>query len=195
MALEKTPRSRDSPGERQGAPNGPRDEALIRRSLDGDLCAFEALYRRYAARTHAICLRMTGEPQAAEDLTQEVWIRVWEKLPGFRGESRFSSWLHRLTANLTLDQLRKDGVRNRRLRIVEDPDTYERVGRNSWTGTRMDLEAAIATLPPGARTVFVLYEIEGYLHREIAELTGTAEGTVKAQLHRARRLLREALQR
>ncbi len=115
------------------------DLELVRRSASGDLPAFERLYRSYESRTYALCLRMIGEHAAAEDLTQEVWIRVWEKLAGFRGDSRFSSWLHRLTAHLVLDHIRKNGVREGRIDIVDDPGRLEGVGRSPSAGSGMDL--------------------------------------------------------
>ncbi|HEX6928816.1 MAG TPA: sigma-70 family RNA polymerase sigma factor, partial [Gammaproteobacteria bacterium] len=125
---------------------------------------------------------------------QETFITAWQKLEGFRGESAFSSWLYRIAVNTTMGWFRKQGRRERHVRPVEEGE-WERIEDvASDTGVGMDLEAAIARLPEGARTVFVLHDVEGHRHEEIAELAGIAVGTSKAQLHRARRLLRERLE-
>ena len=132
----------------------------------------------------------------AEELTQDVFVHLWEKLPTFRGESAFSSWLHRLAVNVVLTGRRVDFRRELRVVTTEDPAAIPgAAAREAPAGLAMDLERAISALPPGARAVFVLHDIEGYEHQEIAELTGIAEGTSKAHLFRARRLLREALDR
>lgn len=160
------------------------------------MAAFEQLYRDHHGRVYAVCLRMTADPGRAEELTQDVFLRAWSKLSSFRGDAAFSTWLHRLTVNVVLGERRSQGKRWARLVMSEDMAPYEdrdRSASHRTAGTGMDLEAAISALPEGARTVFVLYEVEGYRHEEIAEMTGTAVGTSKAQLHRARRLLREAL--
>ncbi len=172
----------------------------VARARKGDVEAFEALYRAHGGRVHALCLRMCGDPREAEELTQDVWVRVWNRLEGFRGESAFTTWLHSITVNEVLGRRRSDGRRANRFDTVPDPAAVAdgaglRATKAAPPGTRLDLERALATLPEGARTVFVLYDVEGYLHREIAERLGVAEGTVKAQLHRARRMLREALER
>jgi RNA polymerase sigma-70 factor, ECF subfamily len=170
--------------------------ALVRRAQEGDVDAFEGLYRRNVGRVYALCLRMTGDSVAAEELTQSVWVRAWERLDTFRGESAFSSWIHRLTVNLVLSERRSDS--RRRARVELEGDVAD-VNADSATPppqveTRIALERAVAELPEGARTVFVLHDVEGYRHADIAEQMGTAVGTVKSQLHRARKLLREALQ-
>jgi RNA polymerase sigma-70 factor, ECF subfamily len=135
----------------------------------------------------------------AEELTQDVFVRVWEKLPLFRGESAFSTWLHRLAVNVVLNERKVEGRERSRTAATddEDGDGLEALGANPPPShaERMDLEAAIALLPPGARRVFVLHDVEGYKHEEIAEMLGVTSGGSKAQLHRARLLLREALQR
>lgn len=170
---------------------------LVERAQEGHVPAFEALYRAHGPRVYALCLRMASDPVEAEEFAQEAWIRAWERLPGFRGESAFTTWLHRLTVNLILDRRRGDQRRERRFESVAEYGPFEgrAAAREAPPGTRMDLERAVATLPDGARTVFLLYDVEGYRHHEIADRLGVAEGTVKAQLHRARRMLREALNR
>lgn len=166
---------------------------LVRRAREGDARAFEALYRENLGRVFALCLRMVRDRTRAEELTQEAFVRAWEKLNTFRGDAAFSTWLHRLTVNLVLTDQRSRARRNDRVTLADDSGLPDTPGRNEAPGARVDLEQAIAALPEGARHVFVLYEIEGYRHEEIAEMMGIASGTTKAQLHRARRLLREAL--
>ena len=140
---------------------------------------------------YAVCMRMCGSRQEAERLTQDVFVRAWTRLASFRGDSEFSSWLHRITVNIVLEDGRATRRRTQRVDNVEDPSALERPGPGGVDpDARMDLERAIALLPPGARHALVLHDIEGYKHAEIAELLGIAVGTVKAQLHRARRLLR-----
>ena len=142
----------------------------MRRAQAGDDSAFEQLYREHVGRVYALCLRMSADAVAARELTQDVFVRAWERLDSFRGESAFASWLHRLAV----------------------PPAATRDGSPVL---RLDLEAAVAALPPGARRVLVLHDIEGYEHAEIGKLLGIAEGTSKAHLFRARRLLREVLDR
>lgn len=177
-------------------------ELWVARAQAGDAEAFEALYRRHAGRIYALCLRMAGDPREAEELVQDAFVRAWEKLDSFRGKSAFSSWLHRLTVNVVLGRWRSRGRRRERVVAFEDlagsrtlEDAPAATVRPGQPGAGVDLERAIAVLPDGARTVFVLYDIEGYTHPEIAEMTGLAVGTCKAQLHRARALLRKALRR
>jgi RNA polymerase sigma-70 factor (ECF subfamily) len=181
---------------------------LARRASSGDESAFERLYRAHTGRVFALCLRMSGSRQRAAELTQDVFVHVWQRLGTWRGESALSSWIYRLTVNLVLSNVR--GEQRRHSREMTEEQTLESARRTtdderrrSDLGAvrpasvleRIDLERAIATLPPGARTVFVLHDVEGYKHDEIAKLTGTAEGTCRAQLHRARKLLIEALER
>lgn len=169
-------------------------EALVRDARDGDRGAFEALYRRTSDRVYALCLRMSGDVDRAEELVQDVFVRVWEKLPTFRGDSRFTTWLHRLTVNLVLQERRGRGRRRAREIESDDLDRYGQEARRAMPGTRVDLERAIAALPEKARQVLVLRDIEGYKYAEIASMTGVSLGTVKAQIHRARNLVKEALQ-
>lgn len=168
---------------------------LVARAQAGDQTAFRDLYRHHAGRVYALCLRLTGDARDAEERTQDVFVRLWEKLRSFRGESAFSSWLHRLAVNVVLNESRTTGRRERRVMSAEEPDNVVGAQHAAPLHLNIDLERAIAQLPDGAREVFVLFDIEGYGHAEIAELVGIAEGTSKAQLFRARRLLREKLER
>lgn len=177
----------------EGAPTDPEPE-LIRRAQAREAAAFEHLYRRHVGRVYAVCLRMVADAPEAEELTQRAFITAWEKLPHFRGESAFSSWLHRVAVNTTLATLRADERRRRRVFATEDPAALETAPAAVPAGLRLDLEAAVAALPPQARIVFVLHDVEGWQHQEIAAQLGLAVGTSKAQLHRARKLLQEALQ-
>ena len=175
----------------------------VRRAQRGDVAAYESLYREQVGRVHALCLRVTGDPALAAELTQDVFVRAWERLAQFRGESVFATWLHRLTVNLVLEHARAESRRARRVRFAAElpggsPDPGDACAA-APTGLspeeRIDFEHAVAALPPGARTVFVLHDVEGYKHGEIARLTGTAEGTLRAQLHTARRKMMEMLSR
>ena len=157
--------------------------------------AFERIYRDNSGRVYALCLRMTGDSSRAGELTQDVFVRAWKKLDSFRGDGEMAGWLRRIAVNLVLNAVRSDRRRRARVESVESPEKLERPGRAASPETRIALERAIAALPDGARTVFVLHDVEGYKHEEIARMTGTAVGTTKAQLHRARRLLREAIER
>ena len=170
---------------------GPNDVA---RAAAGDRRAFERLYREHVDRVYSLCLRMCGDRGAAEELVQDVFVRAWEKLTLFRGESSFSTWLHRLAVNVVLNARKGEGRRRGRIdESVAELDTLPHA--SDHPGERMDLQAAIALLPPGARKVFVLHDVQGYRHEDIAELLGMTSGGSKAQLHRARMLLREALSR
>lgn len=169
------------------------EPALIAAARDGDLRAFEQLYRRHVPRVHATCLRLCADPRRAEELTQTAFITLWQKLPLFRGESAFSTWLHRLTVNTVLMDFRSARRREDRVFGVAEPAAVETPPPPRPSGLRLDLEQAIATLPPQARTVFVLHDVEGHTHEEIARLLEVETGTTKSQLHRARQLLQEAL--
>lgn len=195
--LELVPDDRD--GERE----------LARLASSGDEGAFERLYRAHSARVFALCLRMSGSRQRAADLTQDVFVRVWKRLSSWRGDSALSSWIYRLAVNLVLSNVR--GEKRRQKHELNENDAADMggdprsgggisdmgaiEGRSTSPHDAIDLERAIAALPTGARTVFVLHDVEGYQHNEIAKMTGTAEGTCRAQLHRARKLLMEALDR
>jgi RNA polymerase sigma-70 factor (ECF subfamily) len=167
----------------------------VRRAQAGDADAFAALYRAHVGRVYAVCLRFEADAAAAEERTQDVFVRAWDRLQTFRHESAFGTWLHRLAVNVVLAHRRAEWRRDLRVTVMEEPDLPEAPRPSSDPGLRMDLDAAMVTLPPGARAVFVLHDVEGYGHAEIAQLTGIAEGTSKAQLFRARRLLRKALDR
>lgn len=170
------------------------DDRVVRAS-GGDETAFESLYREHAGRVYALCLRLSGDRGRAAELTQDVFVRCWEKLGTFRGESAFGSWLYRLAVNVVWMANRGDRRREHRVVPVAEPDVHERGTASATPGSGIDLERAIAGLPEGAREVFVLFDIEGYGHEDIARMTGIAVGTSKAQLFRARRLLRERLER
>lgn len=178
---------------RVNADGGDSIERLVETAQAGDARAFEALYHRTSGRVYSVCLRMAGDADRATELVQDVYVRVWEKLPGFRGDSQFTTWLHRLTVNLVLQNRRSRGRREAREIGTGDLERFGRTARRSMPGTRVDLERAIAGLPEKARRVLVLRDVEGYKYDEIARLTGVSLGTVKAQIHRARGLVKEAL--
>ena len=166
---------------------------LVERAQRGEAAAFGELYERHVGRVYAVCVRLTGDPRWAEELTQDVFVRAWRKLRSFRGESRFSSWLHRLTVNRVLDALRTQRrARDRTRPLHVAPDRGGAGGDGAWW---LDLERAIARLPERARIALVLYAVEGYRYEEIAEAMGIALGSVKAHIHRARAQLMEDLDR
>ena len=168
---------------------------LVRSAESGDVAAFERLYRENSGRIYGLCLRMSGNVSAAEELTQAVFVRAWNKLGSFKGRSAFSSWLYRLAVNVVLSERRSWQRHQARIVAVEDPTVFEHATSGGRRDSRLDLDRAIASLPDKARQVFVLHDVEGYRHREIGEIMNIATGTSKAHLHRARRLLREALNR
>jgi RNA polymerase sigma-70 factor (ECF subfamily) len=172
---------------------GSESEMLVFRARKGDQEAFERLYRMHANRIFALCLRLSGKRAAAEELTQDVFVRAWEKLHLFEGKSAFTSWLHRLAVNVVIGSWRAKKRRGEPLAWDEARPPREERNPEGGPAAAMDLEQAIAALPQGARTVFVLHDVEGFSHDEIAFLTGIAPGTSKAQLHWARKHLREAL--
>lgn len=171
----------------------PSVEDLVRQAQEGDPRAFEQVYHRTSERIYALCLRMSGNAQQAEELVQDVYVRAWERLGSFRGDALFTTWLHRLTVNLVLQDRRSRGRRKAREVTSSDLERYGRAARTAMPGTRVDLERAIAALPTKARQVLVLRDVQGYKYNEIAEITGVSLGTVKAQIHRARGLVQEAL--
>jgi len=166
---------------------------LVKRAVGGDVDAFEELYRQSVGRVYGLCLRMCGNQSLAEELTQEAFVRAWQKLPSFRGDSAFSTWMHRLTVNVVLGHQRSAGRRQTRETAAGKEWYSEGNTTRERPGVALDLERAIAGLPKRARTVFVLHDVEGYKHSEIAQVAGMAVGTSKAQLSRARQLLRKAL--
>jgi RNA polymerase sigma-70 factor (ECF subfamily) len=167
--------------------------ALVQRACAGDARAFERLYREHAGRVHGLCLRMTRDASMAEDCTQETFIRAWRALASFETRSSLSTWLHRIAVNVVLARRRKHTPI---LTPVEDE--VDSLAESQWVlDTPLEvkeIENAVASLPPGARDAVVLHAIYGYSHEEAAQMLGIAEGTCKAQLHRARRLLRERLE-
>jgi RNA polymerase sigma-70 factor (ECF subfamily) len=170
----------------------PVDDVAL--AAQGDTGAFERVYRTHLGRVYNLARRMAG-PDAADELTQDVFVRVWQKLATFRGEAAFATWLHRLAVNVIVERFRTLGTA--RDRFLDDGDAVlERMpGQGSSTrhDAKMDLDAAMKRLPPGARAVFVLHDVEGYKHEEIGELLGVSIGTSKSQLHRARMTLRAHL--
>ena len=183
----------------------PADERfLVARARAGDVAAFELLYRANVGRVLALCLRLTADHAQASELTQDVFVHAWQRLSSFRGESALASWLHRIAVNTLLMRIRADKRRTARVRLAEPAPSEGELADDGDPADEgqvppidveqaIDLERAIAALPPGARRVFVLHDVAGYRHEEIARMTGLAEGTLRAQLHRARRLLMEAL--
>mgnify|MGYP001815968987 FL=1 len=183
------------------------DLRLARRAAEGDRTAFEEIYRANVNRVYGLCLRLTADVTEAEILTQDTFVKAWFALPGYAGRGALGGWLGRMASNLWKDRFR---ARSRRLRLAEDlaadgpppplpssggPTTEAREGAVAHLLTAMDLDRCIGRLPDGARAVFVFHDVEGYTHREIAETLDVAVGTVKAQLHRARRLIRTMLEK
>lgn len=179
----------------EGADHRLATEELVRRAQRGDRRAFEIVYRRLSGRIYALCLRMSADGRRAEELTQDAFVRAWERLDTFRGDAKFSTWLHRVAVNVVLQSRRAHGRRRDREELTDDLARYGTRAREAMPGTRLDLEKAIAGLPDGAREALVLRDVQGYKYREIAEMMGVAVGTVKAQIHRARKLVQEALER
>jgi RNA polymerase sigma-70 factor (ECF subfamily) len=167
--------------------------AVLDRAREGDSAAFELLYRAHVGRVYATCLRLSGERESAEELTQDVFVRCWTKIGTFEGRSRFSSWLYRIAANLAVDRLRARSRVAQWESVDEEVELRPDPRPESAPELGLALDQAIASLPIGARTVFILHDVEGYRHAEIGDIAGIAAGTSKAQLHRARRLLREML--
>ncbi|HYM81443.1 MAG TPA: RNA polymerase sigma factor [Candidatus Limnocylindria bacterium] len=173
-----------------GPAGGDAADAVL--AAAGDTRAFERLYRSHVARIHGLARRMTGL-EHADELTQEVFVRVWQKLGTFRGESAFGTWLHRVAVNVILG--RRSAMKIMRDRY-QDPETvFDTLAAPASGEKRLDFEAAIQKLPDGARRIFVLHDVEGYKHEEIARMLGVTSGTSKAQLHRARMVLRKHIER
>lgn len=173
----------------------------VRRAQQGDVAAFERLYRDNADRVFALCLRLSGDSGRAQELTQDVFVRAWQKLGTFEGKSAFSTWLHRLTVNLVLMHLRKKGLQLVSLEETINPSEEDAPKRDfgsrdtqlAGSVDRVTLERAVASLPPGYRMVFVLHDVEGFEHNEIATMLECSTGNSKSQLHKARLKLRELL--
>ena len=165
---------------------------VVRRAQQGDVDAFESLYRAHATAIYALCRKMVGDEGQARELVQDIFVRAWEKLTLFRGQSSLATWLHRLGTNVVLEHLRSTKRDAARL-IDGDEDSFGSRSTQGQLDARIDLDAALVQLPTGARTVFVLHDMEGYSHDEIAQMTGIAPGTARAQLWRARRALMRLL--
>jgi RNA polymerase sigma-70 factor, ECF subfamily len=171
--------------------------ALVERCRRGDLAAFEELYRAHAGKLFSVACRMVGNPADAEDLLQEIFLSAHRKLDSFRGDSALGTWLYRLATNQCLDYLRSRAARTNQVTdpMEDEAGTYEPGARGlaEQTVMKMDLERALARLPEGCRAAFVLHDIEGLEHREVAQALGIAEGTSKSQVHKARLRLRMLL--
>jgi len=185
------------------SPKSATEAEYIRLAQAGDAPAFEHLYQLHSRRVYALCLRMVGNPSDAEDLMQEAFLQLFRKIGTFRGESAFSTWLHRMTVNVVLMRLRKKSLPASSLEEATEPDEEtggprKDVGapdlRLSGAVDRVNLERSIEKLPPGYRTVFVLHDVQGFEHNEIAGIMGCSVGNSKSQLHKARTRLRELLQ-
>ncbi len=173
--------------------------ALVQRCREGDLAAFEEIYRTHAGRLFSVACRLLGNPTDAEDLVQEIFMAAHRKLDTFRGEAALGTWLYRLATNLCLDHLRSRSGRSSQLTdsIDDEQGLFDSStsGLAEQTVSKMDLERALAKLPDGCRAAFVLHDIEGLEHREVADVLGIAEGTSKSQVHKARTKLRALLTR
>jgi RNA polymerase sigma-70 factor, ECF subfamily len=186
------------PKKRRGA--GLSEAEAIEKAKQGDADAFEVLYNLHKRRVYSLCLRMTANTAEAEDLAQEAFLQLFRKIATFRGESAFSTWLHRMAVNVVLMQLRKKGLAV--VPLEETVETEEETPKKELGATdtklvgsidRLQLERAIERLPPGYRTIFVLHDVEGYEHNEIAEIVGCSIGNSKSQLHKARLKMRDLL--
>ncbi len=183
-------------------PQGDRlsEAEAIERAKQGDAEAFEVLYNLHKRRVYSLCLRMTANTAEAEDLAQEAFLQLFRKIGTFRGESAFSTWLHRMAVNVVLMRLRKKGLPV--VPLEDTQDTEEEAPKKELGAPdavlagsidRLQLERAVAALPPGYRMIFVLHDVEGYEHNEIASIVGCSIGNSKSQLHKARMKLRELL--
>ncbi|MEO6214062.1 MAG: RNA polymerase sigma factor [Vicinamibacterales bacterium] len=174
-----------------------KDVALVERCRHGDLAAFEEIYRTHSGKLYNLAWRMLGNPTDAEDLLQDIFLSAHRKLESFRGESALGTWLYRLATNQCLDYLRSRAARSNQVTdTIEDDRSLPDTGGRSLadrTVARMDLERAVAQLPDGARAAFILHDVQGLEHREVAEALGIAEGTSKSQVHKARLRLRALL--
>ena len=206
MLTDRAPNTQTNASPVTRSPQWEDERALVALARGGNVDAFEQIYHRHAGRVFALCLRMTADRARARELTQDVFVQVWERLGTFRGDAALASWLHRIAVNVVLMSTRTDKRRNARVALIDDlqppsPDEddvressrQEAGAEPTDVGQAIDLERAIAALPPGVRRAFVLHDVEGYRHEEIARMTGSAQGTLRAQLHRARQLLMEAL--
>jgi RNA polymerase sigma-70 factor (ECF subfamily) len=186
-----------APSEAATAVKPATDFQLTQAAASGEMAAFEELYSRHSRRVYSLCLRMTANTAEAEDLAQEVFIQLYRKAGSFRGESAFTTWLHRLTVNQVLMHFRRRGVKMEQ--VTEDGESPQQVVQGTEDHSRMPvvdriaLDKAVGQLPPGYRAVFVLHDVEGHEHEEVARLLGCSVGTSKSQLHKARMKLRQLL--
>jgi len=188
---------------RRSEPGEVPESELIRLAQQGDAAAFERLYKTHSRRVYSLCLRMLGNTAEAEDLTQEAFLQLFRKIGTFRGESAFSTWLHRLAVNVVLMKLRKKSGKEASLEQITEPDEESGTPRRDFGGPdlrlagsldRVNLQRAVDQLPPGYKSVFVLHDVQGYEHNEIAHMMGCSIGNSKSQLHKARMRLRDLLQ-
>lgn len=166
-----------------------QDTAVIKAAQGGDKLAYHQLYQMHVKRVYALCLRLTGDHGLAEDATQEVFIQLWRKLANFDERSRFTTWLHSVTANVTISYMRKQRNWFQRMFSLEDSAAENQQAQGC--SSEVDLDMYIRRLPEKARLVFVLHAVEGYRHEEVADMLNMAVGTSKAQFHRAKQLLKE----
>jgi RNA polymerase sigma-70 factor (ECF subfamily) len=179
------------------------DADVVRLAQQGDAGAFERIYRLHSRKVYSLCFRMTGDRTEAEDLTQDVFLQLLRKIDTFRGESAFSTWLHRMSINIVLMRFRKRPIAQASLDTISNPEEESSTAPKELGGPdlrlngvidRVTLQAAINELPPGYKVMFILHDIEGYNHDEIAEMFGCSAGNSKSQVHKARMRLRELLQ-
>jgi RNA polymerase sigma-70 factor (ECF subfamily) len=179
------------------------DENVVSRAQQGDAVAFERIYRMHSRKVYTLCLRMVGDKTDAEDLTQDVFLQLFRKIHTFRGESAFSTWLHRMSVNIVLMRFRKKTLADRSLEAITNPEEESDTPSMQFGGPdlrlqgavdRITLETAINELPPGYKAMFILHDVQGYNHDEIAEIFGCTAGNSKSQVHKARTRLRELLQ-
>lgn len=169
------------------------DLEIVRRAVLGDSEAFLTLYRQNLPRIYAVCFRIVADREKAEEVTQQALVRTWETLDSYRGESPLSAWIHRIAVNVALDYLRARQRFSKHVQFTDNLEAFDNPDPSSSREIQLDVEQALGALPPQARAVVVLHDIEGYSHGEISELLGIAVGTSKAHLHSARRLLKEVL--
>lgn len=188
----------------QAEPRGAVEAYLVRLAQQGDGAAFEQIYKRHSRRVYALCLRMVGDPMQAEDLSQEVFLQVFRKIGTFRGESAFSTWMHRIAVNIVLMSLRRKSLAETSIDTVNNSEDESSQPLMEFGGPdlrlngvidRITLREAIHELAPGYRAMFILHDIEGFEHHEIAEMFGCTAGNSKSQVHKARVRLRELLQK
>jgi RNA polymerase sigma-70 factor, ECF subfamily len=180
------------------------DADVVRLAQEGDAVAFERVYRLYSRRVYSLCLRMVADPAEAEDLTQDVFLHLFRKIGTFRGESAFSTWLHRMAVNVVLMRLRRKRIAKISLESITNPGEESESQpkefgchdlRLNGVIDRVTLQAAINELAPGYRAIFILHDVQGFKHDEIAKIFGCSVGNSKSQLHKARTLLRQLLQK